>query len=134
MGEVSLLVTWEKDGKWEPELEVLRGTPIGGLLSVIDDGVFQHALRGYSRPLVDVLGIPPEGALRKLPDAASDCALRHTCPFHEARCKLSSKLMPWCFEPEGFSDPELRKAVTKVIEEWRGNVYVVVVRDGKASG
>lgn len=130
MGEVTLLVTWEKAGQWEPEFEPLRGTRIGDQVSVIDQAALDHALHGLSRPLVDALGIPPAGALRKLPEAARECLQRRKCPFYEARdCHPGGKAMPWCYEPDGIADPAEKTAAARIIEEWRQGVYVVVVRE-----
>lgn len=129
MGEIQLLVTWEKDGKWEAEVEPLRGTRIGDQLSIISQAALDHALYGLSRPLVDALGIPPVGALRKLPVASRDCANVQKCPFYEPKnCHPTAKAMPWCFEPGGLSETA-QFAAARLIAEWREGVYVVVVRE-----
>lgn len=129
MGEVRLLVTWEKQGCWEADLEPLRGTRIGEQLSFISQSDLNHALHGFSRPLVDALGIPPAGALRKLPEASKECAKRETCPFYVARdCHPGAKKMPWCFEPGGLSEAA-QTAAARLIAEWREGVYVVVVKE-----
>lgn len=129
MGEVHLLAIWETDGRWESPWEPLRGTPVGNQFSIISQDALDHALKGWSKPLSDALGIPPSGALRKLPDAARECEKRRTCPFFEPRqCHPGGTNMPWCFEPAGYKDELVRQAVARAIEEWRAGVYLVIVR------
>ena len=128
MGDVHL---WLVDG-WTDGWDILRGTPIGDLLSVISRGVINHALHRWSRPLVDALGIPPEGALRKVPQ---ECWARRkqpgnlfACPLHDKHaCLVSSPKMPWCFEPDGIEETEIRKKASEAVMLWRDGVYVVIV-------
>jgi len=130
MGEVTLLVMWEKGGKWEATIEPLRGTRVGDQISIIAQGALTHALHGLSRPLVDALGIPPAGALRKLPEATKQCSKRRNCPFYQkAHCHTGAKQISWCFVPGGFSDEAGVAAASQVIAEWRQGVYVVVVKE-----
>lgn len=134
MGEVKLLVFWEKLGRWENEIEPLRGTRIGEQFSFIEQADLTHALHGLSRPLVDALGIPPAGALRKLPEAAKVCAKRRKCPFYVARdCHTGAKKMPVCFEPDGLAGAA-QTAAALVVSEWREGVYVVVVKEPSDAG
>lgn len=127
MGEIHLLAIWERDGLWEPEWEPLRGTRVGDQFSCITQSVLDHALIKHFKPLVDSLGIPPEGALRKLPKEGRVCARRVVCPLYTTQCHPLSKSMPWCYEPDGFSEEVVRKAVSKAIEYWREGVYLTVV-------
>jgi hypothetical protein len=129
-GELQLLAVWQKDGHWEPEWEPLRGTPFGDLLSVVPEETLNHALTGWSRPLVQALGISPEGALRKIPKEAQQCLRRSKCPLYDAKCVPLAREMPWCFEPDGVKDDGVRYAASRVIEEWRAKVYVVIVTEG----
>lgn len=130
MGDVTVLTINElPDGKWESEWEPLRGTHIGGLFSVVFKSVIDHALHRYSKPLVDALGIPPEGALRKIPPGSRECLLRRRCPFYDkAQCHPRGKKMPWCFEPEEIENEAERLTATKAIQEWRQGVYLVIVQ------
>lgn len=130
MGEIEVLTIDEKDGKWEPDWEPLRGTRIGDQFSVVARQTIDHALHGLSRPLVDALGIPPSGALLKLPQDARECRLRRRCPFYEPKqCHPRASKMPWCYEPDGIDDDLERLAAAKAIEEWRQGVYLVIVRE-----
>lgn len=129
MGEVQLLVYWPKGEGWDPEIEALRGTRIGDQIPVIEENTLNLALHGLSKPLVNALGIPPFGALLKLPKAATVCSQRKRCPmFDETQCFPTTKRkLPWCFEPDLKDEP--RVAAAKVIAEWRQGVYVVAIKE-----
>jgi hypothetical protein len=122
LGEVQILAIWETDP--------LRETPVGGLFSSTKQEVFTLALSGWTRPLALALGLPPVGALRKLPRVSMECDMRRGCPvFDKKRCFPTAKDMPWCFEPEGFSDNPTRVAAAKAIGHWREGVYLVVITE-----
>ncbi len=130
MGELRLLlISVEDGGLWEPEWEPLRGTVFGDQFSVITKEVLDHALKGWSRPLSDTLGIPPVGALRKIPLESRACFRREKCPlFNAKQCFPEAKIMAWCFEPDGVADGTVRYAATRAFEYWRSGVYLVVVQ------
>lgn len=130
MGEIRLLlISVEKDGSWEAEWEPLRNTVFGDQFSVISKEVVEHALKRWSRPLADALGIPPEGALKKIPEESRACFRRQVCPLYLPKnCFPEAKNMPWCFEPDGVPDPAIRYAATRAFEYWRDRVHLVVVR------
>lgn len=129
MGDLQLLLLTG----WEEPWAHLRGTPFGDQLSVVSREVVDHALHRLSRPLVDSLGIPPEGALRKIPEASRLCLRRkrfqnnRPCPLQGPECHVLSPKMPWCFEPDDVESEEVRRAASLAIEHWRAGVYVVVV-------
>ena len=130
MGPVTLLAVSERGGQWEEEWAPLRGTRFGDQFTVISRDTLNHALHGLSRPLVDALGIPPVGALRKLLPEHRVCYRRRTCPFYdEAQCFPTATKMPWCFEPDEVPDDLVRKTASKAIEEWRAGVYVCIVQE-----
>jgi len=107
----------------EPEWTVLAGTSLADLITVMPRSALEHALHGWSRPFVDALGLPPQGALRKLP--LQECNLRRTCAsWRNASCRSSAKDMPICFEPEG-----LPSSASEVVRLWREGVYVVVTQE-----
>lgn len=123
-----LTVNQNEDGTWEAPWEPLRGTVFADQFTTTTKEVIDHALHGLSRPLTDALGIPPAGALRKLPKAARECFQRQGCVFYEPKkCLIGAKHRPWCFEPDEIADEDVRKAATKAIEAWEQGVYVVVV-------
>lgn len=129
-GELQLLVIWERKGVWE-DFQNLRGTRIGDQLSVVSQNAYDHALHRLSRPLVDSLGIPPAGALRKLPQAARECEKRSKCPLYKpSECHPLAKKLPWCFEPGGFADEDpAREQAARLIQEWAQGVYVAVIEE-----
>jgi len=131
MGDVRLLVIEQQpDGSWEDEWELLRKTPFGAQFSVISKEVLDHALYRLSRPLVDALGIPPAGALKKIPKASKECFRRERCIYHDSKnCHPEGKQMPWCYEPDGVEGEEIRQTATRAIQEWRDGVYLVVIQE-----
>lgn len=130
LGSVELYVIYDYSGTWEDEWKPLQGAEVTALFTVVSKDVFDHALHGWTRPFVDALGLAPVGALRKLPAAAKQCALRERCPFYDRKkCVPSSPKLPWCFEPDGIDDQEKRRLAAEVIGFWRQGVYVVVVQE-----
>jgi hypothetical protein len=124
IGVVQLYLIYSYSGAWEQEWAPMKGVLD---LPVVSRETMDHALRGWTRPLVDGLGPAPAGRLLLMPRAARDCALRATCRgFDAKRCGALLRKMPWCFEPDGV---ESRLLVTEVINLWRDEVYVVVVED-----
>jgi hypothetical protein len=129
-GEIIVLAISVKDGKWEPDWEPIRGTAFGDQITVVSRETLDHALHGFSRPLSRALGIPPAGALKKVPKASRQCYVRSKCPFVDPRaCRPEATKMPWCFEPDGFDDENVRRTATQAIEQWREGVYVLAVTD-----
>ena len=126
-GDIEVLAIDIRDGCWEAEWEPLRGTVFGDQFSVVSREALDHGLHGFSRPLSDALGIPPAGALRKVPKPARACYERAKCPYFEPRnCHPDSRKMPWCFEPD-IDDERIRVAAAKAISMWREAVYLVAV-------
>lgn len=129
-GILEVLVIRSKDGVWEGDWHLLKGTVIGNLFSQTTQPQLDHILSGYSKPFVNELGISPEGALRKLP--SRECKNRKKCPFYDVKkCQtLTRKILPWCFEPEGLDDlAKVSAMVAEVIFKWREGVYLVVVEN-----
>lgn len=116
------------DGTWEEEWEPLRHTPLASLVSRMSQRNLDHGLVGYTKPFVDALGIPPDGALRKVP--SQECSSRHRCPFYaKKKCEVSSKKLSWCFKPEGVEGEDGKNAAAQAVFLWRDKVYLVVVHD-----
>jgi hypothetical protein len=122
MGRIELYLIYCVGDEWEEEWRPLQGALD---LPIISKEDMDHALHGWTRPLVDQLGPPPEGMLRKLPSRR--CGNEESCPFFDKKtCTPLSKKMPWCFEPEGVAPGNLSGEVIKL---WRQKVYVVVVKE-----
>lgn len=127
-GEIIVLAITERDGQWEPEWEPLRETVYGRQFTAVSRETLEHALRGFSRPLSDALGIPPVGALRKIPGPSRACYARRKCPFYEPHaCHPQAAKMPWCFEPDDINDKKVRQSAAQAIEQWREGVYLLAV-------
>lgn len=130
MGDLHLLLIREEGGCWESEWEPLRGTVFGNQFTTISKETLDHGLNRYSRPLVDALGISPEGALKKIPLESRECFRRRVCPLYEPKnCFPEAKNMPWCFEPDGVASEGVRYAATRAFEQWRDRVYLVVIKE-----
>jgi len=128
LGELKLLIIYSKAGVWESSWRVLQGGPYADLFTVTLKVTMDHALRGWTSPLVKGLGIPPVGALRKLPTLGHSCYVHSSCPmYHRRECVPSHKSMPWCFQPSGLVSDEERRLAAEVIQKWRDGVYLVVV-------
>lgn len=129
-GDIEVMVVRSKDGVWEGDWQHLQGTPVGDLFSVVTQAEFDHVLHKFSKPFVDALGIPPEGALRKLP--STRCAKERGCTLYDSkRCFTHTKKeLPWCFQLAEVQLPEaVMTLVTEVIFLWRTGAYLVVVED-----
>jgi len=130
MGEIKLVLIDEIDGKWEPEWEPLRGTIFGDQFSRISKEVLDHALHRWSKPLAQALGIPPDGAIRKVLPVSSECYRKKSCQLYiEKNCHPLAKNMPWCFEPTGVSEEVVRLTATQALTEWRDHVHLVVIQN-----
>jgi hypothetical protein len=130
MGMVELYLIYEEKGVWEPPWLVLQGMGVVEGVSSLPRAEMEQALIGWTRPLVDTLGPPPQGMLLKLPPSTRLCATREHCPFHQPKaCGHSLPKMPWCFVPDGVED-DVRPLLAELIKLWREGVYVLVVQEG----
>ena len=126
LGWIELAVIVEAKGCWPPFWEPLRGHPVASLFSSIPKEVFDHALHGWTRPLVTGLGLAPTGALHKMPDRT--CALKGPCPAHDVRhCVTTSPKKPTCFEASVGVEGPVRLAATEAVRLWHEGLYLVVV-------
>lgn len=126
MGDLELYLIYQYGSEWEEEWKPLQGEAITSLLTVVSQEMMDHALKGLTRPFIKSLGLPPEGALRKLPNSL--CDKRVICPFyHKKECLPLAKKMPICFEPAGIEDLEARRLAGLLVRMWREGVYLVVV-------
>lgn len=130
MGPVELMLIYQRGEEWEAEWRPLQGTPIAVLLPVITDEVMNHGLQGWTRPLVDALGLPPQGALRKIPTRHRPCEHRSHCPFHDpTQCLPVGKRLPDCYHPADLGDVQVQTLAYEVVRFWREGVYTVVVKE-----
>lgn len=127
MGKVDLYLIYDYGGTWEEEWKPLQEHSVGALLSKVTHDTIEHAIRGFSRPLVKSLGLLPRGLLHKLP--YKTCANTRSCSLYiEKNCHTLAKSMPWCWEPEGV-EASARARIAELVRLWREAVYVVVVEE-----
>lgn len=132
LGDLELYLIYQYGERWEDTWERAQGLEAMGLLTTVDKAMMDHALAGWTSPLVKALGIPPEGALRKLPVMNRVCERRDPCPFYRPKeCVPLATKMPWCFEPSGIEDPNARRLLAELVQFWRQGVYTVVVIDAE---
>jgi hypothetical protein len=130
MGMIELLLIYQVGDVWEDAWKPLQGTPLGDFLPVVSDEVMNHALHGWTRPLVDALGLPPVGLLRKMPEEHRACEHRERCIFFDsAQCVPAGKKLPDCFQPENLATDVARTLAYEVIRLWREGVYTVAVKE-----
>lgn len=131
MGFLELYLIYERAGAYEEYWRPLQAVQeVSKLFAVLSNEQMEQALQGWSRPLVNALGPPPDGALLKLPKASRKCAHEKGCTLYQPEaCGTLLKGLPWCFNPAGFEDDTVQKRMSEIIFLWREGVYVVVVRE-----
>jgi hypothetical protein len=130
IGPIEAYVIYSKAGQWEKEWQPLQGESITSLLTYVGKSVYDHALHGWSAPLVTTLGLAPAGCLQKIPDAGTSCVKEDTCPMFDAKaCFPRAKALPWCYEPNISVDEQKRLLASEIIRLWREKVYVIVVEE-----
>lgn len=128
MGDLELFLVYQYGEEWEPSWKVAKGAPFTKHFTTVSDEMMQQALVGWTKPLVDRLTIEPEGALRRLPKEDESCWKQDPCPFYRPQdCKPTAKKMPWCFDPAGSDDADVRVLAAEAIQLWRQGVYILVV-------
>lgn len=130
MGFLELLLIYSMGGEWEPSWKPLQGQrAVTGLLPYVSKETMDHALRGWTSPLVKNLGLPPEGALRKVPQV---CTHKDSvpCPMYDPkRCTPLARNMWNCFQPLGVEGDVALQLAYDVIRLWREGVRVLVVEE-----
>lgn len=129
MGKLDLYLILDTAGTWEPEWRALQGHAVANMLTKVSHDTIEHAILGYSRPLVKALGLFPLGMIHKMP--SRECANAKSCTLYIPRnCLSTAKGMPSCFEPDGLGlDSSVRALGAELIRLWREKVYVVVVEE-----
>ena len=128
LGMVEMYLIYQTGDEWEPEWKPLQGTGVADLFTVLTKETMDHALWGYSKPLVSALGLSPEGALRRMPQPL--CTKREDCILYEKHnCIPTGRNLPHCYEPEGLPSPEARALAYEAVRYWREGVYIAVVKE-----
>lgn len=128
LGDLELLLIYQYGTTWEKEWASLQGLPLASHFTIVSDETMNHALRGWTSPLVKALGLSPELTIRRLNPQESKCWKNVTCPFFNRKeCLPSHPKMPWCFEPSSIEDLDARTLAAEAIKLWRQGVYILVV-------
>ena len=105
----------------------LKGTIWESFIPIIPGMIYSHALHGYPRPLLEILGRPPLAHASKIPKEHRFCRLHgQKCLGSDIHCQPGPKV-PDCYEAPGPLSEEARMAVALVVESWREGRYVIVI-------
>lgn len=100
------------------------GTPWESLFPWVDEHTLDQALRGYSTPLMRILGRPPSALVKRLPLVNSLCSLRHSCLNASEHCVPGPKV-PDCWEAPGLEPGDIASA-NYVVQLWRDGITVIL--------
>lgn len=130
LGFLELYLIYRYGERFEADWAPLEAHGISGLFTYVSKDTMDHALRGFTRPLVHGLGLAPVGCLRKLPVANRECEHRVGCQFYDrAGCVVTAKKLPPCFQPAGVEGDVARQLGHDVVALWREGVFIVVVTE-----
>ncbi len=139
LGSIELLLLHQDDlGVVEAPFDKLLGTEI--YQSVVTKAPFlavEHALRGYSFPLTNLLTPDPKVCLSVLvPKGQRSCELRGRCNLYDPQaCLASHPMRPYCFVPGGLQEDQVLPA-SMLIDALREHHYIIEVLNddsGKSS-
>jgi len=126
MGDLHLMLVRSRAGVWEPAWEPVRESRYAEFLTRVPKETIDHALNGWTSPLVKSLGPEPKLVLHRLSPDARQCGLWSSCVFYrKTDCLPKSPKMPNCFEPVGVP----AETGYELLRLWRESVYVVVVEE-----
>lgn len=127
MDDLELFVIYSTGGQWEEAWLPLQGFPIDALLPRVTKETFDHALRGWTSPLIKNLGLPPTGGIRKV---HQKCADRAKCPLYDPnRCSPKAVKMWNCFRPRDVEGEVAQSLAAEIIRFWREGVHVLIVEE-----
>jgi len=130
MGFLELYLIYQYGPDFEPDWLPLQSSPLASLFTVVSKETMNQALQGWTRPLIQQLGLPPLGCLHKIPTAYRTCAHKTDCPFFDkSSCFPTAKKLPNCFQPSGVEDSAARQLGYDVVALWREGVFVIVVQE-----
>jgi len=130
MGFLELYLIYQYGADYEADWKPLQGHPLAGLFTSVSKETMDHALKGFTRPFVQQLGLPPLGCLHKIPTGSRECAHVAECPFYDKMaCLPTSKKLPNCYQPAGVEGDVARQLGHEVVALWREGVFIVVVRE-----
>lgn len=128
LGDLSVFIIYEQASAYEAAWAPVQGLPFTDSFTRVPKAIWDHALKGWTSPLVKALNLPPKGAILKLSKAEKTCEVQNTCPmFTSGECTPLYKKMPWCFQPGGLANLDQRRLGADAIQMWRENTYIIVV-------
>jgi len=107
-------------------LALLKGTPWGDLLPVVDGEAFSHATHGHATPLMKVIGPPPEALLRMIPKKYRSCDSFNNCIMSDPAVCYPCRKVPDCYVPPGVPE-DVSVLAALVVSCWKEDRYVVIV-------
>ena len=126
VGDLHLMLVRSIGGEWESDWASLQGSSYARYFTVVSKEVVDHALHGWTSPLVKLLSYSPKDSLHCVSPDARQCSLWDKCVFYRKKdCIPNAKNMPNCFQPAGLP-PELGYEVLRL---WRESVYVLIVEE-----
>lgn len=115
-----------ENGVWEPSWEPVRLSRYAEYFTKVPKQVMDHALLGWTSPLVKSLGPAPKLILHRLSPDARQCAVVEKCLFYQKKnCLPNAAKMPTCFELVGLPG----EISYELLRLWRDSVYMVVVEE-----
>jgi hypothetical protein len=127
-GKLQLAVIQETDGTWpeHPQLcTVLSALAVH--FTRVSDEVYQHAMAGYTAPLLAKLGVPPAVVLRRVVPPLSLCWSRKGCPAYQLKtCVVTSGVLPVCFLPD-YPDEAVRGQLNELLRALISGAFAVLV-------
>lgn len=113
------------DGHWGV-LEPLRNTDLGRLIPIIPGKIMAEARHGWVRPLMQIIGRPPEAMLRVIPATSRICADNRKCGAFRLKDCQPVISMPDCYIPPDLPEGA-QTAGNSLLLSWRNGVYVLLV-------
>ena len=127
IGDVLVLRPTPRHGDSWGVLAPLRDTDWGAYIQTIPGEIFSHALHGYTRPFVQILGPEPRALERKIPKDLGVCSEINSCVIANPKHCRPCPDLPDCYEaPAGY-------LASQVALAWREGRYVLVIEDGEFS-
>jgi len=106
----------------------LRGTVWGDQIPIVTGEALSHALHGYPKQLLEMLGRPPKGRTLRLAVGDRMCleAQEGICELAGSHCVPGSGKLPDCYVAP-CEDRQVRVLATAVGRAWDEGRYVFVV-------
>ncbi len=108
-------------------LKPLEGTFWLNNIPVVSKESFNHALNGWTIPILREIGPQPEGIFKKIPKTYCSQLLDKTCISADKATCYPNKKVPICYEASFPVEPLARVAASAVVSAWREGAYVFIL-------